>query len=480
MRSSVQETSAARCPRAYKLPGKPLAATISLSLRIHRVDSNSSTQAYDPPSFVRVIGLSTFLLGSLTDLTIGLSPLTSRLVSYTTSSSIWAFTPMHAQLEIYRIWWTWRGCLQDYYRGSNTRFIPPHDLGEDAMDRVDYDEATAFPMMKPNFNVFGTPSRTRSQRGWYHVHEHPKLQQKHTTRLSSQSSRNSAVSAHATGAHLPTELVQLAAAMMSATLDRDNDKRTLMSCALVCRYWATWFLPQIFVQLSVHSRKCALQLQAYDRSPTCQFFRVSRPDVSVQVNRLVELNYIHLIAPTRSEETSLALNGPVPRGWKTIRSIHQALPQSIPRLFSSKITHLKLTDITFQRFADLVHLVCELPDLEFLHCKRVMWNSLPAAIDSILRRRVLEGRDSLKSISMEESSAAWVQAAVHIYTHFLSSSIAFFPNNNLPAIASLAELLNHTNASPTCVRSPDNLQLNGSIIDVQFFSYYQDRSFELG
>lgn len=171
------------------------------------------------------------------------------------------------------MWRPWRGDLHDYYNFSTTRRPDP-------MDRCDYNESSAFPMHKPNFDVFGIPRRTRKQRGWYQVRHHPKARPERHICILPTPPAPSAV----TGADLPIELVRLIGKMMTGITalqwDKDDDKRTMMACALVCRYWASQFLPKIFRKILIISRQRALALWEFDRSPKCWFHRFAKPRVT--------------------------------------------------------------------------------------------------------------------------------------------------------------------------------------------------------
>lgn len=215
------------------------------------------------------------------------------------------------------------------------------------MDRHDYEAASAFPMRKPNFGVFGIPQRTRSQRGWYQVQRHENLRPKQRTALPALLSSPTVLAA---GGDLPMELVKLVGDIMSRKLSwyEDDDKHTMASCALVCRYWASQFLPQIFRYVFAHSRQRALELRELERSSGCWFHRLVEPMVGMEITKLSELSWLHLLGLAHYARMDLRLTGPLPRSWRTIRSIHQALPRSVPSSFSSGIKSLALTDIHFQ------------------------------------------------------------------------------------------------------------------------------------
>lgn len=299
------------------------------------------------------------------------------------------------------------------------------------MDRKDYDEPAAFPMRKPNFDVFGIPRRTRSQRGWYQVQRHPKsrpAQQTCSIVLKTQTSDTPA-----TGADIPIELVRLVGKMVSERLswDEEDDKRTMTTCALVCRYWASQLLPNIFSRVIIRSRQRALELCDFDRSPACWFRRFVKPWVHMKIGSLSELSWAHLL--TRYK-TQLSLTGPL-----TIRSVHQALPRSVPHSFSCGIKWLNLTNIHFLHFSHLIHLVCELPDLHSLHCRKVTWGSFPDTINTRPRPRRTQRRGQI-TINMD--SDMWAQAELQILACILSrDGYPFLLTSIVLALASLVDCM---------------------------------------
>lgn len=364
------------------------------------------------------------------------------------------------QLAIKDAWWVWRGCLQDYGYGYGTRYVHIPKDAKDPMDSYGYDELSAFPMRKPNFDVFGVPSRTRTQRGWYKVQRHPKARPPYIPSTSQYMCSHNTPPDVTTGADLPWELVEMVGKTISVTLHRTEDRRTMMACALVCRYWANHFLCRIFETVRLHSRQCAVELRAFDRSPACWFFQYYKPTVTLGLEStgLLELSCVHLVTQTRCKALStLALEGPLPLSWKTMRSVHQALPRSVPRIFSSNIATLNLTDIRFQRFSDLVHLAVELPHLQELCCTKVTWGSLPATIGRVPHRHVSqrgEPRTPDIKISMKDVSGPWAEASIHILAHCISHTVfPFFPDDNLSAIIALVSLYNNIDTPATNLAS---------------------------
>lgn len=129
------------------------------------------------------------------------------------------------RLELLWDWWTWRG----YPR-----------LGHPALESIEDREFPecfdhhAFPSLKPDFDVFGPPKRSRRQRGWYQIKRWPPvpdagmdIPDHHTKR--------------ATGSDIPPEMFELVhEALLGEFAAAGFSKRELGACALVCRYCAVY------------------------------------------------------------------------------------------------------------------------------------------------------------------------------------------------------------------------------------------------
>ncbi len=124
-------------------------------------------------------------------------------------------------------------------------------------------------------------------------------------------------------------------------------------------------------------------------------------------NKQSKFPWLHLLtqlcASTQSvwtdedEETgSMTIQGRFAGGHRTIRSVHFALPRSLPRSLSRGIKSLYLVDVDFSRFEDLAHLVCELPGLEELFCQCEDFNSLPIE----LPRQPRTNRNKLRKVQI--------------------------------------------------------------------------------
>lgn len=338
------------------------------------------------------------------------------------------------------------------------------------MDRDDYKEVSAFPMQKPNFEVFGIPQRTRKQRGWYQVQRHSRSRASPHICSIIPTFQPSSI-ARATGADVPIELVRLVGEIISQQLYYFiyEDRRMMMACALVCHDWAKHFHPKVFTQVMLRSKQRAAKLYQFDRSPACRFYKwfpldshmynLPRPWIRLAFESLSELTCTtHLLTQTRGSVQDWVLRGPLPSGWKTIRSIHQALPRSLPRSFSIGITKLVLRDIQFQRFSDLLHLVYELPDLEHVNCGNgVTWGPPPATFDALPRRRATwsESKSHRLMVALDGSEAAaraWLHALVY------APSRNGLPCLSLRDLSTLLTLLVLIGPSPAVIPSPDSAQ----------------------
>ncbi|KAF7791105.1 hypothetical protein EIP86_002066 [Pleurotus ostreatoroseus] len=350
-----------------------------------------------------------------------------------------------ARLEIEAVWWIWRGCIQNYYDGCDITRISLEDRRPDPMERHDYDEDSAFPMKKPNFDIFGVPHRTRSQRGWYCVRTPLRTASpSHTCHLS--------VSLQcASGSDLPIELVEFVGVMIANYAVHVDDRQLMKSCALVCRYWARQFLPLIFLWTTLRSRKQALELRELDRLPRGWFHTLDH-GIQLRPSSLHELSWIHIATQTHCSRFIVQLDGPLSPSMKTIRSIHQALPRSLPRSFSEHITWLELINIHFTRFSDLEHLTCELSHLETFRCNQVTWDSLPTTINRARRRRMVRLPEECPQIDMYIVSESWAEACMHLLARYLArNGLLFFSENDLPLVLTLAALLDHAFPSASSI-----------------------------
>lgn len=126
-----------------------------------------------------------------------------------------------------------------------------------------------------------------------------------------------------------------------------------------------------------------------------------------------------------------------------MRSVHFALPRSLPRALSRGIKKLWLNDQThFRQYEDLLHLVCELPDLEMLECN-ASFGSLPTELP---RRRPRTDRNKLRACTVTPpGTSGWVDAMLEIalYMSVYDAASFFSEAEVVPILAVLNGLQTH-------------------------------------
>lgn len=173
-------------------------------------------------------------------------------------------------------------------------------------------------------------------------------------------------------------------------------------------------------------------------------------------HRWTESPWMHLLDP-RWQLSRLTIRGPFP-GQQTLRSIHFALPRTLPRSFSRGITHVDLYELHFRRFEDTTCLALELPDLEELSLIHVTWESFPTELP---RRRPRSNRCRLSSIKFEECSVAGVESPSFAFAAFVLLLAVYSPSYFIPS-----DILALTQALLQIARRPSKML----IVEIQIFS----------
>lgn len=160
-------------------------------------------------------------------------------------------------------------------------------------------------------------------------------------------------------------------------------------------------------------------------------------------NSKSEFPFAHLLAQTGIPYPQiLGFHGPFRKGHRTIRSIHFAVPRSLPSSFSRGIRKLSLDKIHFQRSEDLMSLVSELPDLEGLWYDAVTFGSYPIE----LPRRPRKNRNSLRSFQSfacegaaeENKELGYLLLALNPFLA-VYNSVSFFDDNEVAVIRTLLQ-----------------------------------------
>ena len=197
------------------------------------------------------------------------------------------------------------------------------------------------------------------------------------------------------------------------------------SCRLVCRYWNTQCTHRVFEQIDIKKspervRALWRRTRALAVDPaSLALRRHAKAIVCVpgqNAKTIEKAPWLHLLVEASSSLNSVWTHQDspdtdpyqlqmkmyrLPAKHGRIRSVHVGLPRSIPRSFSRGIKTLILRQGRFRRFEDWLHLVSELPDLE--------WVSRDADFDmfqpEIPRRRPRTIRNQLRSVTI---GASWV------------------------------------------------------------------------
>lgn len=225
---------------------------------------------------------------------------------------------------------------------------------------------------------------------------------------------------------------------------------------LVCQYWNSQCTPHLCERIDIRGMpERVRELWRFKNEAVSKII----PHVKV-VENVPDYDihssspWLHILsqacASTRSmwehkgQRSSISIRGPFSGGHQTIRSIHFALGRSPPPSFSRGITVVVLTNVRFCRFGDLIHLACELPDLEELSCQYYSkFDSLPTELP---RRRPRTARNKLRMVNVwhcipdvEETPAY----ALAVCTLFLSvyNAASFFSEDEITVIHALLQLL---------------------------------------
>lgn len=219
------------------------------------------------------------------------------------------------------------------------------------------------------------------------------------------------------------------------------------SFRLVSRYWSRQCHPQIFKETFARSPERIHQLWAHRMNPLMQQLELIRGVPYYDENS--KFPWLHrltqLCNSTRSvwmdEEDNLGgilIQGRFASKFGHIRSVHFALPRSLPRSLSRGIKSLDLYGITFRRFEDLTHLVCELPNLEELKCDCDKLDPPPIE----LPRRPRTNRNKLSKVRIwdNEMRLVPVPSALMLFLSVYAAP-SFFSEGEFAVLLALLQLL---------------------------------------
>ncbi|KAJ3553933.1 hypothetical protein NM688_g3364 [Phlebia brevispora] len=276
-------------------------------------------------------------------------------------------------MEVPRAWRLWSGWKPSGYWNVFDREY----IYKDPMDEETFDEPTAFPALKPNFDIFGPPSSSRRQRGWYYVKPWP---------LPLAIKEDEGNEAPASGVNVPPELFDTiiqSFSLIAASNTVHTNKQELGRVALVCHRWANILLPKIYERLMLQSREDVDTLLSLVEEPHSHIAQhITKVELAQSVVSYPYLPWIHNV-PSKIlrqlhhlHELTMSMSGPLPLG-KFTRSVCDMLPRSTPWSFSG-IVRLELKNLHFQHLGDLIRIPRELPLLHEVDCSDVTWDSTEA------------------------------------------------------------------------------------------------------
>ena len=337
-------------------------------------------------------------------------------------------------------WSIWRGCqwwgpeldpdcsIEDYLKwllrptGNGGLSIERID---DPMDEETYNDATAFPLQKPNTNVFPPPPRTRKQRGWYQISRPVPREQ---TIQAQCSGKNDQSSSH----ELPHELLhQIAGQSCYAN-----------TYALVCKDWARVMQKKLFSRISLRTARDYNQIFQFICSPSSDILRcicwsrwslkpsLYSPPFIHKLSRLLmrlERSCGRVADVGPPPEMWIEFTGPIPRSVGLLSSIHFGLPRRLPPSCSPYVTELTLSNIAFKSFVQLAQLVYELPSLTELVGRHVTWpHASPTQAAGFIRRKRLTFFVYLEECTEYWPALAFTRfSAAHMHDYEVLATIAW-------------------------------------------------------
>ncbi|KAJ3557498.1 hypothetical protein NM688_g1440 [Phlebia brevispora] len=321
-------------------------------------------------------------------------------------------------IEAPRSWRLWSGWSPRVWNKYRSEWIDTAD----PMDDEHFDEATAFPTLKPDERIFhvALPNYTRNQRGWYHV----KPWRRHSPPAVVGGRERSST----TGADVPAELFDIVLHHMAheeGTVDHAilMNKLELGMISLVCRRWAKTIRPLIFGTITLRSMEdvhTLLSFLHHPRSFVAHYIRkVIRSQPLTQhpylpwVHRTSVSNQIVGALKTEYPSLQIVLCGPVPMG-KCTKGVCEMLPRSVPWAFIG-VTTLELKDLHFKKLGDLMRVPREFPSLRSFTCRNVTWEDssseeLPPTSQYLSRQADQDYIDYSLRRCTDNRAAAWFTA----------------------------------------------------------------------
>ncbi|KAJ3556345.1 hypothetical protein NM688_g2079 [Phlebia brevispora] len=167
------------------------------------------------------------------------------------------------------------------------------------------------------------------------------------------------------------------------------DKHAIGAVGQVCRYWSTFCQEKLFERITLRSLDDVTQLAAFTRNPRSKVGTyIQAVTCSINLDKNIP-PWLHLLSPlydnlpllssSSSQRITVDVSGPLLSRYRTIRSIHYSIPRAI-REYSLRFYVVKIHNVHFGSFHDLLHLVHELHNLSILTCTHVTWTTMPSIL----------------------------------------------------------------------------------------------------
>ena len=195
-------------------------------------------------------------------------------------------------------------------------------------------------------------------------------------------------------------------------------KRTLGTCALVCRYFARMCRPRLFhgILLKHHTDLlgCVTLLDASRPTLTSISVYIRKVMVEPSANNrpwlhLLKTDLLHRLS--RSVIIHLLIRDPFFYAGLSPRTLQQGLPHSIPRSLSS-LSSLTLSSLHFENGRECIRLIIELPMITSLRLENVTWD-IPPELSTF--RRVHKSIDYIRVLEASARLYPWFLVALIVH-----------------------------------------------------------------
>lgn len=238
----------------------------------------------------------------------------------------------------------------------------------------------------------------------------------------------------------------------------------MKACALANQYWAKLCQKRLWATTVLHKRDDAVRLLDFLRTEVSHLrhyiYHVDFRSVGLKPAGQPWFHLLSSIYETLGRDPrpvlEMKMEGPINKGTGCLRSIHHGLPR-VPPHFSWPISRLCLSDITFMKLTDAMHLIWEMRSLRQLACVRVDFGVLPT---SLLRAAVCNKDRYIHRIEMSECRAGWAQAALWLAVRLRPKQFRFFTVEDLNGALTVAKAFEQGAVKTNCSLTISSVSLS--------------------